>query len=148
VIAVVLDTNVIVSGFPGRRGVPGELINRWLAREYRVVVSEHILRGVVRAWDNPWFRDRYARNEVEQALSLLRTQTAMVTPASGIHGVAADMEDDLVLATAVAGNVEYLVTGGRKFRQIGQYETIAIRTPRELLSILDQAVYRPAPTEE
>jgi hypothetical protein len=33
-------------------------------------VSEHILNGAIRAWNIPWFRDRYARNEVEWALYL------------------------------------------------------------------------------
>ena len=76
---------------------------------------------------------------MEQALYLLRSQATVVVPASGIHGVAPDDEDDRVLATAVAGNVDYLVTGDRRFRAIGQYEAIAIRTPREFVSILDQA---------
>jgi predicted nucleic acid-binding protein len=102
-------------------------------------VSEHILNGVIRAWNNRWFRDRYARNEVERALYLLRSRAIAVTPASGIHGFAPDAEDDLVLATAVAGRVDYLITGDRKFREVGQYESIAIRSPHEFVLILDQA---------
>ena len=137
--AAVLDVNVIVSGFPGRRGAAAEVIDRWLTREFRVIVSEHILNGVIRAWDNPWFRDRYARNEVERALFLLRTRAVMISPASGIHGVASDAEDDLVLATAVAGEVDFLVTGDRRFREVGQYGSIAIRSPREFVFVLDLA---------
>jgi putative PIN family toxin of toxin-antitoxin system len=139
VIAAVLDVNVIVSGFPSRRGAAAEVINRWLAREFRVVVSEHILNGVIRAWNNPWLRDRYARNEVERALYLLRTHAMVVTPASGIHGVAPDAEDDSILATAVAGRADYLVTGDRRFREVGQYKSFAIRSPREFVFILDSA---------
>ena len=136
-IAAVLDVNVIVSGFPARRGAAAAVINRWLTREFRVIVSEHILNGVIRAWDNSWFRDRYARNEVERALYLLRSHAIVVTPASGIHGVAPDAEDDLVLATAVAGEADYLVTGDRRFREVGQYGSISIRSPREFVTILD-----------
>ena len=125
-IAAVLDVNVIVSGFPARRGAAAEVIDRWLTSEFRVIVSEHILNGVIRAWDNAWFRDRYARNEADRALFLLRTRAVMISPASGIRGVASDAEDDLVLATAVAGEVDYLVTGDRRFREVGQYGSIAI----------------------
>ena len=89
-IVAVFDADVIVSGFPARRGAAAELIDRWLAIVFRVVVSEHILNGAVRAWDNSWFRDRFSRQEVEQALYLLRTQAVVVTPTSGIHGVAPD----------------------------------------------------------
>lgn len=137
-IAAVLDVNVIVSGFPARRGAAAEVIERWLAREFRVIVSEHILNGAIRAWNNPWFRDRFARNEVERALYLLRTQAVVVTPVSGIHGVAPDAEDDLILATAVAGKAGYLVTGDRRFRDVGQYGPIAIRSPREFVFTLEQ----------
>jgi predicted nucleic acid-binding protein len=76
VIAAVLDVNVIVSGFPAWRGAAAEAIDRWLRREFRVIVSEHILDGAIRAWNNPWFRDRYARNEVERALDLLRSRAS------------------------------------------------------------------------
>lgn len=137
-IAVVLDTNVIVSGFPGRQGAPAELVERWLAREFQLIVSEHILDGAVQAWNKPWFRPRFPRPDIEQALYLLRSQAAILLPASGVHGIAPDDEDDLVLATAIAGNAEYLVTGDRRFRALGQYEAIAIRSPREFVSILDQ----------
>jgi putative PIN family toxin of toxin-antitoxin system len=138
-IAAVLDVNVIVSGFPSRRGAAAEVIDRWLTREFRVIVSEHILNGVIRAWNQPWFHDRYARNEVERALDLLQSRAIAVSPASDIHGFAPDAEDDLVLATAVAGRVDYLVTGDRKFREVGQYGSIAIRSPHEFVLILDQA---------
>lgn len=143
-IVAVFDAIVIVSGFPARRGAAAELIVRWLAREFRVVVSEHILNGAVRAWDNSWFRDRFSRQEVEQALYLLRTRAVVVTPTSGIHGVAPDGEDDLVLATAVAGGADYLVTGDRKFREVERYGPIAITSPREFVFIRDQAP-RPFP---
>ncbi len=139
-ISAVLDANVLVSGFPRQRGAPSELIDRWLDDEFHLIVSEHILDGVVRAWNNPWFRDRFARQEVDRALSVLRIKGTVVVPIQAIHGVTADEEDDLVLATAVAGRAEFLVTGDRRFREIGQYETIAIRSPREFVFILDQAL--------
>ena len=63
----------------------------------------------------------------------------VVTPASGIHGFAPDAEDDLVLATAVAGRADYLITGDRRFREVGQHGAIAIRSPREFVFILDLA---------
>jgi predicted nucleic acid-binding protein len=63
----------------------------------------------------------------------------MVIPAQDVHGIAVDDEDTLVLAIAVAGNADDLVTGDRRFRAVGQYEAIMIRSPREFVSILEQA---------
>lgn len=138
-IQVVLDVNVLVSGFPAERGAPAELIERWLAREFHLVLSEHILDGVARAWANAYYRTRYQGDEPRQALDLLRARATMVMPVSTVRGIAADDEDDLVLATAVAGSAAYLVTGDRRLREVASYERVTILTPREFLAQLIDA---------
>lgn len=52
-IRAVLDVNVLVSGFPAPGGVPEQLIDRWLAHQFELILSEHIIDGVARAWQNP-----------------------------------------------------------------------------------------------
>jgi len=136
-IQAVLDVNVLVSGFPAERGVPAELIDRWLDREFGLVLSEHILDGVARAWKNAYYRTRYQGDEPRQALALLRARATMVIPVSTVRGVAEDDEDDLVLATAVAGTASHLVTGDRHLRKVEQYQGVSILTPREFIALLD-----------
>jgi putative PIN family toxin of toxin-antitoxin system len=138
VIAVVFDANVIVSGFPGTRGAPSELIERWLAGEFRLIISEHILNGVERAWRDPWFRARFSPDEAQRALALLRERAAMVDPDRDIRSIAADEEYDLVLATAVAGQASVLVTGDRRLRAVDRFRDIAICSPREFVTALEQ----------
>jgi putative PIN family toxin of toxin-antitoxin system len=133
-----LDVNVLVSGFPASAGTPALLIERWLRREYELVLSEHILTGVARAWTNAYFRTRYAGDEPQHALTLLRHQETIVTPVATVQGVADDEEDDLVLATAVAGMVSHLVTGDRGWLRLETYQNLVILTPRDFLSLLDQ----------
>jgi len=46
VIVAVLDTNVLASGFIGEDkpdSTPGELVRRWRAKAFGLVISEHIL---------------------------------------------------------------------------------------------------------
>ena len=135
-IATVLDVIVIVSGFTSNQGAPADLIERWLSREFQLILSEHILDGVARAWNKAWFQERYDANEAQRALGLLRTRATIVVPVSVVHGVAPDWEDDLVLTTAVAGNATYLVTGDRRFRAVGRHGTITFCSPREFALIL------------
>ena len=137
-IRAVLDVNVLVSGFPAPAGTPAILIERWLLREYELVLSEHILTGVARAWTNSYFRTRYSGDESQQALTLLRDRGTIVTPVTTVHGVADDEEDDLVLATGVAGNVTHLVTGDRGLLALGTYHDMVILTPRDFLNLLEQ----------
>ena len=54
-----------------------------------------------------------------------------------VQGVATHPEDDLILATAISGNADYLVTGDRQLLALGSYGGVRIVTPRDFLAILD-----------
>jgi putative PIN family toxin of toxin-antitoxin system len=139
VIVAVLDTNVLVSGFPARGTVPALLIDAWRQEMFQLVVSEHILAELAETWRDPYWRARFSSAESADAIELLRT-FAIVTPLSvAIAGVATHPEDDLILATAVAGGAAYLVTGDRKLRAIGAFQGISIRAPREFLTLIAHA---------
>jgi predicted nucleic acid-binding protein len=66
-----------------------------------------------------------------------RTLATLVTIGPIVPRAASHTHDDLILATAVAGSADYLVTGDREPRALGSYEGIAILTPREFLDVLD-----------
>jgi predicted nucleic acid-binding protein len=70
-------------------------------------------------------------------LTLLRERATMVVPASNVRGVAADDEDDLVLATAVAGCADVLVTGDKRLRALIRFQAIVICSPREFVTALE-----------
>jgi predicted nucleic acid-binding protein len=58
-------------------------------------------------------------------------------PLDTVQGIGEDTEDDLGLATAIAGQAEYLVTGDRHLQGIGAYEGVIIVSPRQFLTILE-----------
>ena len=134
----VLDVNVLVSAFPAPTGTPALLIERWLLREYELVLSEHILMGLARAWAKPYFQARYSVDQAQHAVRLLRDYSTIVVPVTTVHGVADDEEDDLVLATAVAGSVSHLVTGDRGLLGLETYQGVDILTPIAFLGVLNQ----------
>jgi predicted nucleic acid-binding protein len=68
VIRAWLDVNVLVSGFPASRGVPAELIERWLRREFELILSEHILSEGAEAWEQPYWAARYTADQVQNTL--------------------------------------------------------------------------------
>ena len=105
------DVNVLVSGFPASRGTTAELVEHWLRREFTLVLSEHILTEAAKVWERPYWAARYSRAQVQAALELLNERATLVAPVATVHGIGEDEEDDLVLATAIAGSVDFLVTG-------------------------------------
>ncbi len=73
------------------------------------------------------------RAVLETNLGIVLARMIVVQPVDDVHGVAADEEDDLVLATAVAAQADYLVTGDRYLLEIGEFRGIPIVTSRDRL---------------
>jgi putative PIN family toxin of toxin-antitoxin system len=139
VIRAVLDANVLVSGFPARSGTPATLIERWLRREFELVLSLHIIERVAATWTSDrYFASRYSAGQAQRAVDLLLRRAILVMPVTTVQGIADDEEDDLVLATAVAGQASYLVTGDHGLQRLGTYQGVAIVSPRAFLDLLEQ----------
>jgi putative PIN family toxin of toxin-antitoxin system len=137
VIVAVLDTNVLVSGFPARTGVPATLIDLWRAEAYRLAISTPILAELAEAWRDPYWAARFSPAERAEALALLRSAAIVTPPTVEVTGVATHPEDDLILVT-VASRVTYLVTGDRRLRAIGAFRGVALLSPREFLTRLEE----------
>ena len=135
-IVAVLDTNVLVSGFPARGGVSATLVDAWRQGAYHLVVSEPILDELAETWRDPYWQARFSPTASEAAITLLRAAAIMASLTIEVTGVATHPEDDLILATAVAGEASYLVTGDRKLRAVAAFQDITILTPREFLARL------------
>lgn len=135
-IRATLDVNVLASGFQDTPGAPAVLIESWIRGAYELIISDHILGGLNRTLQKPYFRQHMTPNQVDRVLAILRIRAQIVTPRVSVHGVGEDEEDDLVLSTALSGAAEFLVTGDRHLQQIGNYQGLIILPPREFLGVL------------
>jgi len=134
---VVLDTNALLSGLVTGETAPSRILNAWWNDRFHLIVSDHILDGVDRALHKPYWRQRQDLLALESRLAALGSNVERVEPAEGIHGVAPDDEDDLILATAVAADADYVVTGDKGLLALGEFRDIPIVSPREFLDRLD-----------
>jgi len=148
VIRAVFDANVIVSGFPGIGGLPGALLNRWQREEFELVLSDYILDEIARAWTDPYWRRRINLLEVEDALRFLRHFAEIVPVTVDVSGIASHSADDMVIATAVSADVEYLVTGDKELQGVQSYRGVRILSPRDFLAYLDAQPDAPTPTPQ
>lgn len=137
-IVAVLDTNVLVSAFPAHGTVPAMLIDAWRQGVFHLVISEHILEELAEAWKDPYWQARFSSTDSTAAIALLRSDAIMTALTVAVAGVATHPEDDLILATAVAGAATYLVTGDRKLRAVGTFQSVTILSPRAFLDRLAQ----------
>lgn len=106
----VLDTNVLISGVIAT-GVPHKLLVKGFEREYQVVVSVETLTEFRETLLKYPERFQMSEYEVQQEVELVRYYSEFVDPQEDITAVEADPDDDKFLEAAVAGGVDYVVSG-------------------------------------
>ncbi|MFW6075878.1 MAG: putative toxin-antitoxin system toxin component, PIN family, partial [Chloroflexota bacterium] len=98
-----------------------------------------ILRELEIVFQKPYFRSRAPASLIELMVEEIRLNSSLVTIDIHVAGVASHQEDDLILATAISGNADYLVTGDRDLLDLDRFHSTRIVTPRDFLDILSGA---------
>ena len=84
-------------------------------------------------------RAKFAVDSVElPLLAQLNGEAEIVTPAELRGGVCRDKDDDVVLATALAGKADVIVTGDEDLLVLKKFRGIGILSPRQFLKLLDR----------
>ena len=114
---VVLDTNVLVSGIAYPASVPGKVLAAWRHGSLDVVLSENILKELVRVLPRLAHRHGLSAAEVADLVDVLAIQAELLEPAAPQEAELRDVDDRPVLGTLLAAlhdaDVAYLVTGDK-----------------------------------
>ena len=133
---IVLDTNIFVSGLISGEGFPGQLL---------AAVKRERITLVTSAWQVDELRDVLARERLkpyirpEEADDLLYHLEAVGMMMDKLPEVSLspDPKDNPILATAVAGEADLLVSGDKgDMLALGQVEGIPIVTARDAVGRL------------
>jgi putative PIN family toxin of toxin-antitoxin system len=108
---VVLDTNILVSALLNERGAPARVLAGYREGRFTLVTSEPLLAEL----EDVLGRAKIVRRGITPArraelLDLLRQGGQIVSVAGSIH-VCRDPKDNVVIETAVGGDVVAVVTG-------------------------------------
>ena len=133
---VVLDANVLVPGFVGR-GAPARLIEIWRNGEMELIVSEHLLGEVERAYSDPYYASRVSSDQVYRIMKVLREEATGTLLTFLVSGVATQPKDDLILSTAMSADAEYLATRDRQLLRLERYQTVTILHPVDLVLLIE-----------
>jgi putative PIN family toxin of toxin-antitoxin system len=138
VIRAALDANILISGTIVTAGISSRLVDAARARQFVLVTSRPIIDEVIRNLSRDRIRRRYdiTLDEIARVRVLLEDEAALTTLTVPVHGVATHPEDDLILATALSGQADYLVTGDRQLLNLGRYQGVRILSPRAFWEVL------------
>ena len=134
---IVLDTNVIVSGFISPNGPPARLLGAWLEGDFWLVTSNFQLDELARVLTYDRVQERLAAGEAEDFLKNVSARADVMGDDLPEIELSADPDDNLILATAVAGKANLIVSGDKAdMIGLGNIEGIPIVTAREALNRL------------
>ena len=118
-------TNVLVSAFT-TRGICADVVTVVVA-EHQLVLGETVLAELTRVLSE---KMRVPAATIEETESFLRREAAGVSHASKRDVELRDADDILVLAEALEGSADVLVTGDRDFLDTAHSLPIDILSPR------------------
>jgi uncharacterized protein len=126
-VRVAVDTNVLVSAVASR-GICADIFNLVLA-EHQLIVGETVVAEMRRVLKQ---KMRVPDEVIGEFETLLRTEALIVAKARTTSIPVRDKADMSVLAEAISGKAEVLVTGDRDLLEVTAKVPLDILSPRGL----------------
>jgi hypothetical protein len=131
---VVLDTNVLVSGVIAS-GYSASIVDAARREEIKLVTSAHLLEEFSVVISRRHIARKYpqAAKNADVLLDFVRAFAILTTGIPSEDSLSPDRDDDFVLACALDGNADCIVSGDPHLLNLRTYKGIPILTPKEFV---------------
>lgn len=138
---VLVDTNVLISILlkPSEGGPVRALFHAFVAGRFTLLLPEWLIDELTNSVQtNPRLAKRISITQLNRFTALLRAAAEQIAEIETlIPVVSRDPDDDYVLAYALVGNADYLVTGDKDLLALeGLIAGLEIVTPAQFVEIL------------
>ena len=130
---VVLDTNVIVSALHFPKGALKRILELLFEGKYRLVLSPSIVEETVAILHGRFLWDE---TETSNSIKILVRKADVVRADTVLLVVPDDPKDNHILACALAGKVDIVVSGDKDLLRLKEYEGIPIVRPLDFLRMI------------
>lgn len=134
---VVLDPGVLISAVLATGGAPAQIVDRWEEGEFDLIVSPKLLEELIEVLERPKFRPSVDEFEARALADTLRQEALLVDDPDDPPPVTPDPDDDYLVALAVAGPADVIVSGDSHLTDLVDPPVAALR-PREFLDELER----------
>jgi putative PIN family toxin of toxin-antitoxin system len=138
-VRVVLDTNTLVSGVISPNAAPRRLLDGARTQAFELCSSATLLAELLDVLSRAKFATALAQAGLtpQAMVAELRRIAYMTAPQSVPRVIEHDPDDDHVLACALAGQANLIVSGDRHLLSLGgQYQGIPILSPAQALQMI------------
>ena len=129
---VVLDTNIFISGIFWK-GSSNSIITNWKEGKFTLVTSLEAVSEIIKVLKD--FKIRLSDDMIKEWIDLIRRNSIIVEPKEKIEAVKDDPKDSIFIETAVAGNVDYIISQDNHLLKLKEFRGIKIVTPEEFNKI-------------
>ena len=137
IMRVVLDTNFWVSYLISHRLPIADVIDIHLAHgDFEAVTSKVLLEELDWVLQYPKLQHYYEPETRLRFVALVAALSELVDLPENVPAICRHPADDWVIATAVAGNAEVIVSGNRHLLELKQVGEIRVLSPRLFLERL------------
>lgn len=133
VIRVCFDSNIFISAFLFA-GKPAQVFDLAVDKKIILVTSPQILGEVAKVFDQ-----KFQRNEssIKKQIKIIKDVSQVIVTKKRIK-ILKYLPDNMVLETAIEGQVDYIVTGDRKhLLTLKEFKKIPIITPAQFLEEIE-----------
>jgi putative PIN family toxin of toxin-antitoxin system len=133
-----VDTNIFISALFWK-GTPDRVIEVFKRGEALLLLSNDILAELERKLSSAKFASRIAQigQTPAELVAIFRDMAEPVVPVDLPEDAVADPKDLIILACAVAGDANYIVSGDHHLLDLKAYREIVVVTPAQFLAILN-----------
>lgn len=138
-IRAVIDTNLLVSYLISHRPPISELIDVHLAQAKLVLLTAPVLlEELDRVLRYPRLQRHYTMEERARFVALVAAISEVIELPDSVPRICRDPDDDWVIACAVVGDADVIVSGDRDLLDLQQVRDIPILSAREFLEWLQR----------
>lgn len=137
---LVLDSNIVVGSYIVPAGAPARIVAAWRSGRFWLIISDWLLAEYEHALNYPRVRRRHGITPEQTArdIATIRELAILVEPADIPRVVPDDPDDDHVIATALAGEVNFIVSGDRHLLDLRDCLGMRILSPAAFITLLDE----------
>jgi putative PIN family toxin of toxin-antitoxin system len=132
---VVLDTNVLVSALLIETSLPAQLLTQWRRGRFDLLTSDLQLEELMRVTRYPKISARLKPSLAGRLINHLRELAVLIENLPPVE-VSPDPDDNDLLALAIGGEADYLVTGDKPhLLALARHEGTKIVSVRDFITL-------------
>ncbi|MBI5636979.1 MAG: putative toxin-antitoxin system toxin component, PIN family [Nitrospinae bacterium] len=134
---VVIDTNVFISAILNPKGSPAAIFKLEREKKIKILVFHPILQEYRKTLSYPHLQKKHGLSTEQIGKKMLRLVKygKFINPETKLDIIADDPDDNIFLECAVAGEVDYIISGGKHLKDLKNFSGIKILDPAAFLNI-------------